>query len=89
MNQVLITSITPEELFAEIRKIVQEEISKKEAEVKYITRNEAAELLKISLVTVDRYIKLKLIPIHRMGNRILIDPKELNNSLYKKHGTDL
>jgi len=52
----------------------------KEAEV-LLSRHEAAELLKVSLVTISKYQKDGIIPYYRFGRRVLFKKKELIESL--------
>jgi hypothetical protein len=56
-NSILIRNITIEELQNLIRSTMREELyggSPKKGEPRYITRDEAADLLKISLPTLNR-----------------------------------
>ncbi len=69
-NSILIRSITVEEFQELIRSIVREELhsgSTKKSETCYITRNEATELLKITLPTLNRYTQLGIIKGFRIG----------------------
>ncbi len=36
--------------------------------VKFLNKKEVAELLNVSVYTIDRYVKKKGMPIHRIGN---------------------
>lgn len=47
----------------------------------YYTRREVCELLKISLPTVDRYIKIGLIKAQRVGTRIVVNSVNLDAAL--------
>jgi excisionase family DNA binding protein len=47
----------------------------------FSTKVEAASLLKISLSSVNRYIKAGLIPAYSIGGRVLIKSDDLLNSL--------
>lgn len=47
----------------------------------FVSKMEAANLLKISLSSVNRYIKAGLIPAYSIGGRVLIKSDELFNSL--------
>lgn len=46
-------------------------------DVKYLTRKETARLLKISLPTLTSYVKKNLIPVHRIGSRVLFLKSEV------------
>lgn len=47
----------------------------------YYSRKEAADMLKMSVVTLDRYLKMGIIKKHRVGNRILISDSEIKEAL--------
>lgn len=47
----------------------------------YYTRREVCDLLKISLPTVDRYIKIGLIKAQRVGTRIVVNSVNLEAAL--------
>lgn len=73
-NSILIRNITIEEFQELIRSTVREELqssSPKKGDLRYITRNEAADLLKISLPTLIRYTQLGIIKGFRIGTRVL------------------
>jgi len=59
-NSTLISNITAEEFQELIRSMVREELQSliPEGEPHYITRNEAAALLKITLTTLHRYSRM-------------------------------
>ena len=46
-----------------------------------VSKMEAANLLNISLSSINRYIKAGLIPAYSIGGRVLIKSDELFNSL--------
>ena len=47
----------------------------------FVSKIEAAQLLKISLSSVNRYIKAGLIPAYSIGGRVLIKTDELFQAL--------
>ena len=51
------------------------------------SREEAAELLCLSLRTLDRLIALKELPVRRVGRRVLITYDALVNSAKRDHRT--
>lgn len=57
------------------------EISKDEVEEGFITRKEAADYLRISLVTLDQLTRTDKIRGYRIGNRVLYDKAEVRKSL--------
>jgi excisionase family DNA binding protein len=83
-NSILIRSITVEEFQELIRSTVREELqrgSPKKGEPRYITRNEAAELLKITLPTLNRYTQLGIIKGFRIGTRILYNLEDIEEDV--------
>lgn len=46
-------------------------------DTKYLTRKETARLLKISLPTLTSYVKQELIPVKRIGSRVLFLESEV------------
>lgn len=47
----------------------------------YLTRKETAELLRVSLTTLDAYSKKGYLQPYGIGGRILFRESEVNNSL--------
>lgn len=54
------------------------------AATQYLTRAEAAERLHISLVTLDKYAKVGILPRRRVGSRYLYDPAEVDAAVTNK-----
>jgi len=52
-----------------------------------VSKAEAAEMLGVSLRTVDRLIALKELPVRRLGRRVLIPRNGLHNLLRSDHPT--
>ncbi len=80
-------NITPEELkqaiISEIR-IELKEMSKKFQPVRppeYVTRKEAAKILKVSLVTIHDWNKKRILKPYRLGNLIRYKRSELDQAL--------
>ena len=48
---------------------------------KYITRTEASELLRVSKVTIDTYIRKNYFKSYGIGRRVLLDQDEVLNSI--------
>lgn len=49
----------------------------------YLTREQAAEVLHVSIPTLDKAIKDKKLKAYRIGNRVLIKKDEIHGSLKK------
>lgn len=84
-DSILIRQLTIEDLQNLIRSTVREEIQialeKKPDENKYLTRKEAATLLKISVPTLHQYTKIGIIKGSRIGTRVLYKLKDLESSM--------
>lgn len=83
-NSILIRNITIEEFQELIRSTMREELqssSPKKGETRYITRNEAAALLKITLPTLSRYTQLGVIKGFRIGTRVLYKIEDIEEDV--------
>ncbi|MCF1190096.1 helix-turn-helix domain-containing protein [Mangrovimonas sp. AS39] len=58
------------QLVTELRKVIKEEQLQNENNQDLLTRDEAAKLLSISLVTLWKYTKEDIIPAYRIGTKI-------------------
>ena len=47
---------------------------------RFLTRQDACEILRISLPTLSKYSKLKIIKAQKIGNRILYSPESVQNA---------
>jgi len=52
-----------------------------------VTKREAAQLLGVSLRTIDRLISLKELPVRRLGRRVLVPRTSLQTLLRTDHPT--
>lgn len=52
-----------------------------------LNKKEAAQVLGVSLRTIDRLIALKELPVRRLGRRVLIPRIALDNFLRRDHPT--
>ena len=83
-NSILVRNITVEEFQELIRSTVREELQSgypKKGEPRYITRNEAAELLKITLPTLNRYTQLGIVKGFRIGTRVLYKLEDIEEDV--------
>jgi excisionase family DNA binding protein len=79
-------TITPDELKNIIREVINESNKDKiqqQTEPKLYTREEAKELLHISLSTLDTYRKKGAIKASRVGTRVLISQEDIDVALQK------
>lgn len=85
-NITQLHSITPDELLELIQNGVKENLkellnSSKPQHEKYLTRQETADLLRVSLPTLTNYVKRGIIPANRISNRVLFRRSDIEQSL--------
>ncbi|HAX61146.1 MAG TPA: hypothetical protein DCX95_01100 [Elusimicrobia bacterium] len=81
----VLQNIDFEELQTLIKKAVREELSalsRYHGYPEFITREELGKRLHLSLVSIDKHIRAGKLKAHRIGNRVLIDPTEINFETY-------
>jgi excisionase family DNA binding protein len=81
MERLLLNQITVEELadqlVAALRKDIGTSILKPEPPERYLSRNEAAKLLRISLPTLNEWSKNGILESYKIGGRILYKQSEI------------
>lgn len=83
-NSTLIQNVTAEEFSETLRLIVREEISAiqtKELTPRFLSRQEVANLLKISLPTLNEYTRTGIIKGSRIGSRVLYAESDIKESV--------
>lgn len=82
---VQIEQITISELKTLIADVLQNEVKQPETTIQedteYITRQETAEILRISLPTLNEYTKKGILPGYRLGSRVRYKKNEVENAL--------
>lgn len=80
--------IDPDQLKSQIQDAVKEAMkgelpvsSKSHQEKSYLTRQETAELLKVSALTIDQWVKKGILPAYRIGNRVLFKSEDIESAL--------
>jgi hypothetical protein len=93
MENVFLTSFSKEELQAIINESLDQKLKSRlepskqdEKKEKLLSRNEAAALLKITLVTLSDWSNRGIIQSYYMGGRVYYKEHEIINSLYKTKG---
>ena len=89
MESITIYQITSIELDKYISSKIDErvnliqpiEVMKNEHENEYYTRKEVCDLLRISLVTLNKHTKSKRLNAYRIGSRVLYKKSEIMKSL--------
>lgn len=83
-NSIIIQNVSADELKQLISQTVKEalpHIEQEEKQPEYITRKEAARVLQISLVTLDKWSELGYIQKYRVGTRIRFKLSEVNGAM--------
>ena len=89
MDNLILSTYTPEELTGIINHAVIEAVKKIQPPAStlqreiLLTRKETADKLKISLVTLNDWTKRGLIQSYLIGGRVLYKESEIEASLYK------
>jgi len=91
MNPILILQgVTLDNLLAQIESIVEKKLNEKIAQLTpskkwhYMSRNEVAKLLKISLPTLHDWTKQGIVISYRIGSRILFRSDEIDQSVTQR-----
>jgi excisionase family DNA binding protein len=83
-TSTLIENITAEDLTKAFRSIIQEELSRlnpQETAPRYLSRQEVADLLKISLPTLNEYTRTGIIKGSRIGSRVLYEEASVREAV--------
>ncbi len=84
-NSTLIQNVTPEELSETLRSVIKEELSllypKEAASPRFLSRQEVATLLKISLPTLNEYTRTGIIKGSRIGTRVLYSEEDIKDAI--------
>ena len=88
MNQILLNGINVNELLEKIAQLIDTKIGHfhqptEKKQSKFISRAEVAAILKISLPTLNEWTKLGWLLSYKMGNRVLYNHEEVEQSLTK------
>src|SRR5438874_1333287 len=88
MNQILLNGINLNELLDKIGQLIDRKIGDiqqpaEKPQSKFISRQEVAKLLKISLPTLNEWTKLGWLLSYKMGNRVLYKQEEVEQALCK------
>jgi len=87
MNSIILQGINTDDLKRLLKEVIEENFNKNKRskeEVKsqsYLTRFEVAEMLKISLPTLNNWSKSGIIQAYRIGNRVLYKPNEIDQAV--------
>lgn len=83
-NSTLIQNVSAEEFSESLRSIIREELSLlyvKEPAQRFLSRQEVATLLKISLPTLNLYTRKGIVKGSRVGSRVLYDEAQIRESV--------
>ncbi len=81
MKKISLIELTPEELVDQtadkVFARIKEHLAQRETKETYLTRQEAANLLQLSLPTLDGYCKRGFLPSYRIGKTIRFKESEI------------
>lgn len=84
MNNLQIENVTVTEFSETLRSVIREELSllnPKESTPRFLSRQEVASLLKISLPTLNEYTRTGIIKGSRVGSRVLYDEASVKEAV--------
>lgn len=85
MEQIILSGLTPAELFSRLESILDELINKLPENTsvgpKYLSRQEVSEILKISLPTLNDWSKRGVLKQYKIGNRVLYRKDEVESAI--------
>lgn len=91
-NSILIQGVTPSDLESMLSRLLDKKLAgiidstpkvESTSRDRLYKRKEAAEKLRISLVTLDNWTKLGIINARRIGTRVYYTDKDINDALKK------
>lgn len=91
MNTTMLHGISPDELTEKILNGVKLEMEKFKKEIEspekteFLSRQETATFLKISLFCVHDWVKKGILKPYKMGNKTFFERKEIENKLFKSN----
>jgi excisionase family DNA binding protein len=83
-NSIILTNVSPEQLFNTFRGIVKEELLNLQStkkETNYLSRKEASKLLHISLPTLNEYTRKGILKGSRVGSRVLYSESDIQEAV--------
>jgi excisionase family DNA binding protein len=89
MNQILLNGINLNELLEKIGQLIDTKLHEASPtdkglnQSKFISRQEVADLLKISLPTLNEWTKLGWLQSYKLGNRVLYKLEEVEQAIDK------
>ena len=91
MVQNLLIQASLSDIEAVVRKVLDDRLNdlipqRKEDTPLYLTRDEAAKMLRITLPTLNDWTKLGRIPVQRIGRRVLFALSDIENTLEGRKG---
>jgi len=87
MNSIILQGINTDDLKRLLKEVLEESFNnnvRPKEEVKnktYLNRFEVAEMLKISLPTLNNWSKSGILQSYRIGNRVLYKPDEIEKAV--------
>ncbi|UPT67166.1 MAG: helix-turn-helix domain-containing protein [Sphingobacteriales bacterium JAD_PAG50586_3] len=94
-GQLILSVINTDEIRAIVQECIRDELeiffnnSKDPPKSEFITRNETASILGISLPTLSAWTKVGTVPAYRIGSRVRYKRNEVEDSLKKSNQLNL
>ena len=88
MSNIYLSGFNLDDLLEKFGQVIDSKLSQvaaqnnQENQTKFLSRKEVAELLKISLVTLNEYSKLGWLKSYKIGKRVLYKKDEVEQSLH-------
>jgi len=88
MEQIILNGIKLEELLKQFEEIIDKKLSNSNASGKenqnvYLSRNDVAKLLKVTLPTISDWTKQGFLQSYKIGNRVLFKYSDIEIALSK------
>lgn len=89
MNEILLNGINVDELIEKIGELIDKKLNKEQShlfsanQTNFLSRQEVAQLLKISLPTLNEWTKLGWLQSYKIGNRVLYKSDEVEAAILK------
>ncbi len=92
-TKIILDGITANELVSQLANSVKEMLTKKEPQPQeqkeeFLTRNETAKFLKVSLVTLWQWDNKGILKPHRIGTKVRYKKSDVLNCLNKENETE-
>lgn len=88
MGQIIFNGVTPEELIQQFEVMLDKKLKTSlqiPAKEEYLSRKEAAKLLRITLPTLHEWTRIELVQSQKIGGRVLYQRSELEKAVIENN----